>query len=128
MADPNFGTDLALADQFDPMFPLAKGRRNLIDALARRVTTDPTSEAGKGIYNSRCMDLQALLATKIDPARAGSIAQQVAKVMQYDERVAGCTATAIFDAPSKKLTITASVQPASGPSFQFVLAVTAVSV
>lgn len=122
MADPHFGTDLALSNGFDPTFPVVSNRANLIDALFRRWTTDSATEAGQEIYQGRCIDIRLLLAGRINNARINNLPQELARVALADDRIAGCAATAEFISATKVLRIAGNLTPGAGPTFPFVLA------
>ena len=129
MADPNVGTDLDLGPSGFPVhFPVVSGRRNLLLAFFRRVTTDPTTEAGQEIYGGRCMDLRLLVAGRLDPSRRGDIERQISRVAQHDDRIAGTTAKITLNAAAKTLTVTGNLIPSDGSTpFPFVITADAVT-
>ncbi len=126
--DPNFGTDFDLADRFLQNFGLAKGRRNLICALFRRLTTDPTTDAGRAIYQGQCMDLRLLFAARLTQERLGSAERQVVRVCGYDERVSSATCQAGLNEGARALRVAINITPSSGPAFALILSVDSVTV
>lgn len=126
---PDLGTDLSLMDGFAPHFPSVAGPKNLIEALYRRITTDPESQAGQAIYQGRCMDVRRLLAKAIDGATVAGAELAVCRTCQEDERVSAARARMTFQPALRKLRLELSVTPEDGSEpFRLVLAVTQVTV
>lgn len=109
----------------DPAFGLVSGRLALVQALARRVTTERGTLAWIGDDPEYGDDVRAFLGDDVEPRQSFVVSSRVERELLRDERVRGARVAASI--ASGRLTISAQVSDADGP-FRFTLAVTAVSV
>lgn len=109
----------------DPAFALVSERLALVQALARRITTERGTLAWIGDDPEYGEDARAFLGEDVDARQSFVVSSRVERELLRDERVRGARATATI--ASGRLTISAQVSDAAGP-FRFTLAVTAVSV
>lgn len=109
----------------DPAFGLVSERLALVQALARRVTTERGTLAWIGDDPEYGDDVRAFLGDDVEARQSFVVASRVERELLRDERVRGARVAASI--ASGRLTISAQVSDASGP-FRFTLAVTAVSV
>lgn len=120
----DFGQDIAFLNGLDPRLLLVGGLANLGQALVARLSTprgglfyDPNYGTDLRVYVNDAMSAATLARVRAD-VQAECI---------KDERVLACTASTVFDAPTKTLLVQVSVQTAGGP-FQLVLAVSSLTV
>lgn len=109
----------------DPVFGLVSGRTALVQALARRITTERGTLAWIGDDPEYGDDVRASLGDDIETRQSFVVATRVERELLRDERVRGARVAASI--ASGRLVINAQVSDAAGP-FRFTLAVTAVSV
>jgi hypothetical protein len=104
----------------DPNFTLITGNRLLMEICLRRLFTERGSDPNDPHYG---YNLLSFLNSRTDNTQLPAISAQVVAEVQKDERISGalCEITNIQGVFRVRL----NIQPAEGPSFQFVLAVDA---
>ena len=107
----DWGTDLSLLDSLPASFPLIGpgDPRLVINAVYRRWTTDPNSEAGRRIYASQCRDVRQLLGARFDRAFLAGWERDLAETAKADDRVGGVVATLTPSSDRKVLTLRAAI-------------------
>ena len=129
MAEPHYGVDLKLLDGFEAHFPEVSGRENLLGAAFRRVTTSPSTEAGQGIYEGKCIDARDLFLARLDATRLPSIARQIEQACTYDERIESAACRATFNFSRRRLDLAINLTPADGSEpFTLILSADSVTV
>ena len=129
MADPNYGTDLAVTPNADgildinPMLQYASGLSVLVQSLICRqmcVRGSIIDAPNEGI------DLRTYVRQGLTQEALGSLPSIVQKELQRDERVKSATVTGSYDT-ANTLTLNEVIETADGP-FTLTLAVSAVTV
>lgn len=107
----NWGTDLSLLDSFPATFPVIGpgSPRLVVEAVYRRWTTSPTSEAGRRAYESQCRDVRQLLGARMDRAILASWEHDLQETAKIDERVADVVVTLRQSSDRKILTLRAAI-------------------
>jgi len=123
--DINTPVDADGVIDLDPTFTLVSGRLALVQALARRITTERGTLAWIGDDPEYGEDVRAFLGDDIEPRSSFVVSSRVERELLRDERVRGARVAAQI--ASGRLTINGQVSDASGP-FRFTLAATAVTV
>lgn len=127
----DFGSDIStfVLNEFgeadlDPYFREITGLRVIAEAVARRWTSPRGSlfwdlDAGE--------DVTAYLNAKFDPTRIDYLQAALSAEAQKDERVQGCSVLVVYEQATKRLRIRGAITPSTGETFQFVLAIDAVT-
>ena len=119
----NYGSDLSCLNDLDPSMLETSGLHMLAQALCRRLITPRGTLIDDANYG---FDLRQFLGDDLAPADVARISAGVDAELVKDERVAASQTTAGL--LSGVLTVSTAVTPSSGPNFQLVVAVSAVTV
>ena len=109
----------------DPSFRLVSGRTALVQALARRITTQAGTLAWIGDDTEYGHDVREYLGDEAAPRAAFVVSSRVERELLKDERVKAARVTASLTSGS--LVIVAQVSDADGP-FRFTLAIAGVTI
>lgn len=126
ITDPttDLGTDINVVSDLAPVWGLASGPTNLINALLRRLTTP----RGGLFYDPNYgFDVVALVNSAVTPVDVARIKAGVAAELQKDDRVQSANVQADFVFATKTLTLNIKITTADGP-FDLVLSASAVTV
>lgn len=122
--DPEgFGIDLKILPDLDPIPKLQGGRRNLAEALAKRLTTP---RGGLFYDPSYGKDIRLLLNETLTEARLRQEEAEIEAEIEKDERIESASAT-LTVVNQERLKVKIECQTRAGP-FALVLAVSAVTV
>lgn len=105
----SYGQDLSLVQGFPQLFPTLEGSALVLQAVYRRWTTPPDTEAGRRIYGSQCRDIRQLMAMRFDGAILAGWESDLAEIARHDDRVDACTVTLTGSKSTKTLTLTALI-------------------
>jgi phage baseplate assembly protein W len=121
----DYGKDVAALPDLDERFVLRSGNTVLVESIARRYTT----RRGGLFYDQNYgLDLRDFLNEAFTPKAELEIRAQIAAEAIKDRRVRRAQATVAFNRLTKTMQVTIRIQPLDGPTFDMVLAVTAVTV
>jgi len=120
----DYGQDVSTNPDLDPLFGWISGSAAVGQAVARRLQTPRGALVSAPNYG---YDVRGLLNASIGPSDTITIAAEIVSEVEKDERVLGATATVTFDAARMTLSISLSIELATGP-FPLVLAIDRVSV
>ncbi|MBV8929444.1 MAG: hypothetical protein JO152_10010 [Mycobacteriaceae bacterium] len=119
-----YGVDLSALPDLDPYFGLQHGRRVLVEAIARRLSTP----AGGLFYDAGYgLDLRDYLNEALTPTELAVLRVAVRAQCLADERVDDADAQVVYDPRARTLTVTIRLVAGQGP-FAFVLRVDQVNV
>lgn len=120
LADDDLGTDVELGTDLGLRWPLASGRRNLVLALLRRLSTDAGSLFYAPAYG---YNLRGRLHDDVTPAGIAAMRQGITEQCELDPRVESCTCAVAFTFATGTLRVDLRLEDADGP-FDLVLLVT----
>lgn len=123
MALDLYGTDILLGDDLSDGFVLVSGRKLLVQDILHRLQTPRGGLIDDPSYG---MDVRSWANETMTPARLFALGSAVANEAARDDRVFSASASASFDAATRKLTLLMSIEDAAGP-FDFTVAVTALT-
>lgn len=109
---PAFGSDIDMFDDLPLRFNLARGWRNLANAILRRLTTPRGSLPYAPEYG---FDVRSLLNGSANDATIPTLQQEIAREVEKDPRVATCAATLVYTASSNSLQIQLRLATTAGP-------------
>jgi len=127
--DPNatdFGTDVALLDDLQPVWGLASDDLNYAMASARHLTQ---REGSMDFYDPtyRCFDIRGYLSSRMDKAKVSALQGKIAATQVSDPRTLRSRATVTFDSVTESLLIAVDNDTATGP-FALVLRASSITV
>lgn len=111
----DYGRDTSLGPAgLRPDASTNEGPSLVLEAIWRRLTTDPASLAGRRIYGSRCYDLRALLGAALSDPRIAAEESAMASACRQDERVADAAALLDFAARTRSGTLKIALRLVDG--------------
>jgi hypothetical protein len=131
-ADPDFGVDFDVLEDITPNLTLVSGRRNYMQAIARRFLSeegslrDLTEDEGAGAADYG-FDVRARLNQALSLSDIDALASLMRRQCMLDPRTLDATVDNTFDLASSTLTSRITLETASGP-FTMVLQIDAVTV
>lgn len=124
MALDLYGTDIMLGDDLSDGLVLVSGRKLLVQDILHRLQTPRGGLIDDPSYG---MDVRSWVNETMTPARLFALGSAVGNEASRDDRVFSASSSATFDAATKKLSLSLTVEDAAGP-FTFTVGVTALTV
>ncbi len=125
----DYGRDTSVIDDVGPRDRLVSGRRNLANALARRLGTPRAALAEIDDDGDYGLDLRQLIGESLSPADERRWKADIAAECEKDSRVGAAVVSFTLTPATQALEIVIEIEPADGSApFTLVLAISELTV
>lgn len=125
VAAGDLGTDLDLSNDIGLRWKLVSGRRNLANAVVRRLSTP----RGSMFYDLNYgYDLRGSLSRGFTTVQLGALKGDISTEVEKDERVQKCVVGTVAATTTNTLTVELRITDVTGKTFDLILSVNGVSV